>query len=197
MGCNLKTYVFFIFNCYGKVLEAFLQDFRRIDREGMHEIFNLRLHHTDNLRHIELQGYDGGGFQLMQQIPIPASNTDSRIKIETKHYRLFRIRVITKEGREFFSPEIQLQSTIDQKVSIRPNPIWHQLFIQGDLFQNEKVDYSICNSVGLILTKGHFKTGSSLMETRIETGHLPKGIYYIHLRGMVSKRQSLHSFMKI
>ena len=197
MGCNLKTYDFFIFNCYGRVLDVGLQDFRRIGREGIHEILNMRFQNTTHLRHLELEGSMGGPYQSIQQLPIPAANVDTKVKVEAKYFNSFRIRMISKEGRESFSPEIRIAAPVYNPISYWPNPVGHQIFVQTALFQNENVSYVIRNSAGLKVSDGHLQNRLLLTEARIETGHLPKGVYYILLRGLLSSKESTFTFMKM
>jgi len=197
MGCNLKTYDFFIFNCYGRVLDVKLLDFRWLRKEGNADILNLRFQNTSLLRQIELEGSTGSAFRFIKGIPIPNSNINTIVKVEAAAFNNLRIKILTEDGQYFYSPEVQVLTPISNNIYFGPNPATNQLLIQSLLFQKEDVTYQIHNGVGKIVSKGEIVARNNLTEVRIETSHLPRGTYYITLKGNISRKLFSFTFLKM
>jgi len=182
LGCNLKSYDFFIFNCYGVVLPLKLLSFNYAGVKENQQLFDCRFAGAENLKAIVLEASDGGLYQAISTLqgPFAASTNQLTIKAPLSTYSSFRLRMVDKHDAVSYSPVIKLTAQ-NAGTKFWPNPVSDRAFIQLKAATNAKVTYNIRNATGAVVAIGYFDLRAGLNTVSIAANNLQTGMYQLEV----------------
>lgn len=196
MGCNLKTYDFFIFNCYGLVLPLKLLSFDYVGKENNQLVFESRFNSGKELKALHLEGNDGGGYKTLASVAVSGDKDVYRIKVPASNAKFYRLKMIDQFGLETYSSVISVKAAIQDKYSFWPNPVQHQINFQTSSNEDEKLNFYIFNSLGKLIIKGAIQSKAGTAIHSINTETLPQGLYQLVIQGFSNTNSITHRFMK-
>ena len=174
-GCNLRSFDFYIFNCYGVVLPVQLQFFKYGGSTDGHHLFNFRISEGNSVKKIVLEGSEGGNFESIQTLNGPIPDVVQTMKASVASYTQYRIRITDRSDQVSYSPVIVVRNTVPV-TNAWPNPVKKEIFVQLPYVVEEGPGFIMLNSVGTLVSEGHgIKRGSNLIS--IPTADLRPGSY--------------------
>lgn len=182
MGCNLQSYDFFIFNCYGVVLAQKLTSFNYTGLKDGNYQFMAGMVNFDNITSIALEGGNGNLFTQVQELTRPFSIKNSTISAQApvSSFDEYRLKILDINGQISYSPVIRMSSgTI--KTQAWPNPTKSLLYIQLNATANSGATYTITNTMGSEVRKGMLSINKGINIMSIPTHDLVPGVYQIFL----------------
>ena len=182
-GCNLKSYDFFIFNCYGVVLPLKLVSFRYEGVKDNQHLFQCRITGPENLKTLVLEGSRDGFYQPVTAISTPATSKDTAfiLKAPPSPYTQFRLRMVDKSGIVSYSQVVKTGQGTTSALRHWPNPVKDNFFIQMTASRNEKMSYRIFNSNGNVVDHGSIDARSGTTTLSFSAAHLPPGLYHLQV----------------
>lgn len=188
LGCNLKRFDFFIFNCYGIVLPLKLVSFKHTGiKDGQH-VFECQVNGTDNLKTIVLESNEGGLYRPVQTLNAPFKKTDTvfTFRAPVSSTTEYRLRLVEKSGVVSYSPVVRTVLPNVSGTHQWPNPVKDKLFVQFTASRTEKLNYIIYNINGVAAAKGTVSVVPGTNTLSIDTDHLLSGIYQLQLSPITS-----------
>lgn len=179
-GCNLKTFDFFIFNCYGVVLPVKLKSFTYKAISGDNYIFDYALTDPENVQSLVLEGGDGGNFQPLKTIKGPLHFSTGEINIPVSPFSSYRLKVVDKLDNTTYSPIVRTPVKTTQN-KLWKDPASNKLIIELGKTEND-VSYTIMNAAGFSVASGKLQSGGQNRHALSIAG-LNKGIYFLKLVG--------------
>jgi hypothetical protein len=185
LGCNLKSYDFFIFNCYGIVLPLKLISFRYLGIKEDQQVFECELNEAENLKTMVLEGSNGGFYQPVSAMTGPVSSTGGRLIINAplSPYQNFRLRLTDKNSVVSYSSVLKITSQLREKNRQWPNPVKEKVSIQLNAVLEEKATCLIYNSAGAVVSQENLDLKKGVNFTSISAGHLQPGICLLTITG--------------
>ncbi len=184
LGCNLKTYDFFIFNCYGILLPLKLVSFKYDGIKDNMFVFNCQLSGIENLKTLVLEGNNGGLYTPVAAIQYPAAEYKDgsiSLKVPASSYQYFRLRLVDNRDIVSYSPIVSTGLTGTGNNVLWPNPARDKVTISFYSTEEGMTPLIINNSLGSIIKKEivQLKKGANNYTLGIEG--LPAGVYQIAL----------------
>jgi hypothetical protein len=183
-GCNLKTFPFTILDC-GQVLPVSLVSFSAKRNNGQTECHWI-LENTETLASVIVEkSMDQLNFITQEIIPFVTNNNQWEsgysFSETNQAYTYIRLRFVSKNGRQSFSPVISL--VVDQKplVLIWPNPVRNELYIQFSQGRRGPVHFLIYNTSNQLVSAGEKVTYGNNTSFSIPADRLPAGCYHLVL----------------
>lgn len=185
LGCNLKTYDFFIFNCYGIVLPLKLTSFTYEGLKGEQHSFIVRFADVDGLKELQLEGAgDDGVFHAVDGRVLPLPNGKSfQILAPPAAYRRYRLKVIEEGGRSTYSVVVTVPLPSPAQPRSWPNPVSDRLFVSVQAVQRGAVRCTVMDASGKALQKSEVMVTSGVSTVFLPVHQLGRGVYYLRLEG--------------
>lgn len=193
-SCNLKSFDFFIFNCYGIALPVALHYFRY---EGIHDarhLFRFKVDEASSLATVVLEGGNDGLFQPVTWLYGPFTNEYS-IKADLSKFSSYRLKLVNHSGVVSYSQEIKVEMP-GTEVQFWPNPVKDRIFIKLHSTTKGKLSYSILNSFGASIKKGTFEVNVGEQVVSVPATDLKDGIYYFSSSGPGLRQTVSFRFIK-
>lgn len=187
LGCNLRTFDFFIFNCYGVVLPVKLYAFTYQGQSDGHHSFECRLGGVENLGGLYLEAAgDDGIFHNVSALALPANSgtVSLQLKAPVSFQSVYRLRMIDKDGVISYSPLIRITSALPAVIRHWPNPVKDKLHVGLRAVSGGKLAYTILNGMGVAVTKGTIDVNPGPVTLTFPTAGLLAGMYYIRMEGV-------------
>jgi hypothetical protein len=193
-SCNLKTYDFFIFNCYGMVLPVKLLSFAYQGEENGNPVFRFRVDEASTLKNVVLEGNDGGNYKPVASLYGPFSKNEITITANAL-FRSYRLRLSNQADVVSYSQEmaVPLQTA---SVHYWPNPVKDKIFISIDIPAKTTVSYIILNATGGVIKKEERPVNAGKQTISIATDDLAKGFYYLKMTSVSLQQPLFISFLK-
>lgn len=195
-GCNLQSFDFQIFNCYGVLLPYKVISFKYGGAKDNKRWFRVNISGLDSLKAIELEVKEGLQFKRMDEF-IPADFQDGKemnLWTSISGHDQFRIHLIGKSNIDYYSNQIQVSESSTKEMRVWPNPAKDQIRLSLPLNTSGKVTYKLINGFGAPVQSGSYNATTS-GEITIKTTHLTRGIYLLIVDG-----ESIHrtfEFLKL
>lgn len=186
-SCNLKSFDFFIFNCYGVVLPVKLHYFEYAGIQNARHIFNFKIDEASTLSSVLLEGSNGGSFQAVASLYGPFLSNELTMAANTSSFIKYRLRLTNQAGSVSWSQEISIP-TQDSQAPSWPNPVTDKIFTRLVATERGKLPYRIFNSNGMAVETGAIEVHDGEQTVTIPADRLRKGMYYLNISG----RQLLH-----
>ena len=202
MGCNLKTFDFFIFNCYGVLLKTDLLKFNII-RFGADYKINYTLTNTEHLEKVVLEASeDGFSFEQIQTfktVPGSTGNWSPEIKVPIglKDYTVFRLRIYQLTGENYYSSKVQLKnSSVEKKEKLWPNPAQNNLQVSYFASHAGTAEYKFYNLNGRLVLNGKLNVKAGENVLNFPVNHLIPGNYQLFIGLKEDKKPVRFHFVK-
>jgi hypothetical protein len=178
-SCNLRSFDFFIFNCYGVVLPVQLQYFKYSGVERNAHVFKFRFSEIDGLKSLALETSDGN---IVAESLGPFSKNEMTMQAPLSAYRRYRLRMTSLSGKISYSPDVMLPFT---NVAGRswPNPATDKIFTELNAVSKGIIDYRIYNAVGEKMSEGRMEVPEGYQVLDFPLYKLSKGLYYLQITG--------------
>jgi hypothetical protein len=194
-SCNLKSYDFFVFNCYTLVLPVKLLYFNyEGNRNGRH-IFKFKVDDPSTLNNVVLEAGDGTSFHPTLSFDSPFRNKEIEMAMDAISFPIYRLKLTSHAGIVSYSQEVKINSQ-NPSAMFWPNPVSDKLFMKVKALSKEKLFYSIINSRGQEIVKSNIAVGEGEQTISITTSNLPKGLYYFKATGSLLFQPFSFSFLK-
>lgn len=199
MGCNLKNFDFFIFNCYGVVLPLRLHAFAYEGIRGGEQAFSAHLSEGQGGEVLHLEGAEaGGGFRTVSSLQLPEAFGEKKVQLlapvtATERYRL---RVVEKDGSYYYSPVIRVAPLPVPQARLWPNPVGERLQVPVTALRAGVLRYRVVDRSGTVRLSGEQQVpaGASVLSLPVHT--LPGGLYYLSLSGALPDGALQGTFLK-
>ena len=197
-GCNLQSFDFFIFNCYGVILSS-TSAFLHFEKETTDEYhFSSRIN-FDKIKAAYLEGGDGRTFQILTPVNIPNSSfqgTGSIIRIPKPAFSYFRLRLVDDTNKVSYSNQVKITSSSASEIKLWPNPASSVLNVRYNSTSGGKAYYRIYSQMGKELEKVEIDVKSGLNILKISTKNLRHGYYQLIIDGNTGASAINYRFMK-
>lgn len=197
-GCNLKTFDFFIFNCYGVILSS-TSAFLHFEKETTNEYhFSSRINY-DKVKEAYLEGGDGRTFQVLTTVNNPNLSyraVGSIIRIPKSQSKYFRLRLVDDTKNISYSNQVKITVSIAPEIKLWPNPASSVINVRYNSNSSGKAYYRIYNLMGKELEKAAIDVKSGLNILTITTKNLHHGLYQLMIDGNTRATTANYRFMK-
>lgn len=182
-GCNLKSYDFYIFNCYGVVLPVNLVSFKYLGIRENQQWFSCEIENRESLQSLALEGGDSTGYKAVTEITSFGSNSTGSIilKAPVSSYKQYRLRMTNKLGVISYSAIININTTTTAGKQLWPNPATDKLSVQLPSDYSGKAQYSITNSMGTTIRQGTTELIKGALISPLNISNLRQGIYFLQV----------------
>ncbi len=194
-SCNLKSYDFYIFNCYGVALPIGLLDFSYGGKEGRYNVFKCRIDDAKEFRSVVLENGDGTIFNEAGHLDAPLPN-DFVIKAEESLNENYRLRFTDLSGKITYSQTIKVDATNQTAPTFWKDEVNDQLHVRFKREMTGKVDYYICTSTGSIVKKTSTRLPNGDRTLTVDLKDLRRGFYFIGIYNESMKEQLVWRFIK-
>lgn len=181
-SCNLKTYDFYIFNCYGVVLPVKLLSFKYEGIENNQHLFRFKVDEASTLNSLALEGSSGGSFQPVINLYGPFTTNDFIIRANLSSYHIYRLRLTNQAGVVSYSQEIKIVEK-NTAGSYWPNPVKEKIFVRINASAKGQISYTILDASGIAVKEASAEVNAGDQVIGIPVTHLTNGIFYLKMMG--------------
>lgn len=198
LGCNLKTYDFFIFNCYGIVLPLKLTSFSYEGLKGGQHSFAARFTETDDLKELQLEGAgeDGVFYPVGGRVLPTGGERTFQLQAPPAAYRRYRLKVVEVSGRVSYSAAVLVPPPVGAEPRPWPNPVTDRLCLSVSTVQAGTVRCTVLDGWGREVLKSSAVVGAGAATVCLSAEGLKKGMHYLRLEGGCLERPLTVRFMK-
>lgn len=201
LGCNLRSFDFFIFNCYGVVLEADLKSFELEKFNGKYKV-NWIIDHNEFTDRVVLEGSsDGATYQQLQTVIAPTEikgtwSPTFYFPIAHPGMSGFRLKVVQKNGKSYYSQVVKLNMPANRIQRIWPNPAVNTLHLNYEANQKEYIPYRIYNLTSTLVKEGEILVNKGVNQVDINIQNLLPGTYHLLIGRKHDEKQIRAPFIK-
>jgi hypothetical protein len=198
-GCNLQSFDFFIFNCYGVVLSYKIKSFVFNGAKDGNDWFAGEIQGVGNLQAVILEGGNGSSFLQLKQLDDFTSVNETfhlNISLPASSYTVFRLKIIDKNNIVSYSREIKISRPESIRENIWPNPSRKEIFIKFNSESNGYSDYIMYNSFGTVVRRTKIRLTRGLNIVRIEISDLKPGNYHLAIEGRQQETLATFRFLR-
>jgi hypothetical protein len=186
LGCNLKSFDFFIFNCYTVLLPLKLVSYRYAGLQDGQHLFQCQLTGVNNLKTLVLEGSaDGNLYRAVTRI----NETDSlpvngllTIKAPVSGYQYYRLRLVDQKDAVSYSPIVSVTGQgILPSFRAWPSPASDKLNIELSSAISSFVTASVYNVQGALVRKERLELRTGFNSFALSVDELPTGIYQVSI----------------
>jgi hypothetical protein len=198
LGCNLQTFDFFIFNCYGIVLPLKFISFNYSRTENGYYLFDYELEGIETVKYLYLEGAIDGSFKTIQVLQPAKSQNGEKVRFQTpiSHYNNYRLRAVDNNSRVTYSTVIKVRGGIRSNELAWPSLSSSFLHFQISSGKTQQVSCSIINTSGAIVRKERVNVKAGTNTIRLGVTNLPSGVYQVKMDGKDVNSASPIRFIK-
>ena len=193
-SCNLKSFDFYVYNCYAVVLPVKLLYFKYSGIEGGGHLFRFKVDEASTLSSVVLEGGDGINFQAVSTLYGPFEKNELTIRGNVSSYSFYRLKMINQTGTVSYSQQVKLTAQ-NELAACWPNPAKDKIFVRVNTLREGKISYSIINTSGVAVKAASIDRGTSEQFT-LPVEELGSGIYYLKLSGPALQQPVSFRFIK-
>jgi len=184
-GCNLKTFNFTILPCY-PLLPVKLVYFKAIKSTSQAHSFEWLLNETENLQTVTLEKSTDGISFINEFIFNSKNNTGSKLykqdAINEQRFSFYRLRIVGKDGKTFFSPVINTKNPFSYYTnSVWPNPVTNTAMISLVSDCSEIANYKLFNASNSLVMSGRLSLKLGMNSFPLPFQELPTGLYHLFI----------------
>ena len=182
LGCNLKTFDFMIFNCYGILLPLQLRSFVYKGLENTAHVFDAGVTGIQHLKSISLEGYYGGDYKVLCTKNISAATFDNDIirLNTTQTCSYYRLSMLDDKNSIIYSRIIAIKTPqLHSSISLWPNPALTGLKVSFQSSVDEMLPFSIKNMQGAVIKRGEWSVHKGRNDINLPVNNLVPGIYQL------------------
>jgi len=192
-GCNLKTFDFFIFNCYGIALTYKPVQFVYDGPNNNNHSFSYSLGENRPVKEVQLEAETGGLFRAIQSVQVPISSAGRLVTLPVDNSSRYRLRVVEASGLINYSAPVQVGQLSGGIVY--PNPVADYVYFQMKDRLPGMISYTVYNQNGIALLQGQ-QSLTANQSLQVATKNLSPGIYFIRLTGKPLPASAFFRFIK-
>lgn len=181
-SCNLKSFDFYVFNCYTVILPVNLLYFKYDGEQNGRRIFKLKIDNAAAINNITLEARLDGEFKAVTSLFGPFNQSEVAVNTNVTSSVVYRLKLTNHAGVVSYSQEIKIPSQSNTVVSW-PNPVKGNLFIKLQAISKGKLSYTIMNANGGIVTAATIEVNMGDQTVAIPTTKLNGGLYYLKMQG--------------
>lgn len=181
-SCNLKSFDFYVFNCYTQVLPVQLIYFNYEGKQNEKHVFKFKIEDASALKNVVLEGGDGTNFQAVASLHEPFRNNSINIAVNAVSHSVYRLKLTSHSGAVSYSQTVKT-SLQNIAVNFWPNPVADKLFVKIKTLLKGKLSYTVTNFHGQEIIKSVLQVSGGEQTISIPTEHLGMGIYYFKIEG--------------
>lgn len=193
-SCNLKSFDFYVFNCYTIVLPVKLLYFNYEGEQNGMRLFKLKVEERSTVSNIVLEGKADGDFIPVASLFGPFNKNELTLKADISSYNIYRLKLTNHTGVVSYSQEIKLPVR-DNSFSW-PNPVKDKIFVRIKTSGKGKLLYTIINANGVVIKSADVAAEQGEQTLSIPLMDLSKGIYYLKMCGKPLQQEMLFRFIK-
>jgi hypothetical protein len=195
LGCNLKNFDFFIFNCYGVVLPVRLSYFTYNGIKNNQHSFTYRVQDVANLKEVVLEGEKNGIFETVQT---QNNFTDKETTIQSplSSFKVYRLRLKDKFDKISYLQAVAVQLNSSGDVHYWPNPVNDKIFVEVTSTEKTEGTYTIINSNGSKIKNARLKLNAGDEVVTIPVEDLNRGVYQLRITGSTLTNPVQFRFIK-
>lgn len=194
-SCNLKSYDFYVFNCYTIVLPVRLLYFNYEGGQNGRNIFKLKVENASTVNSIVLEGGNGGSYEPVSVLYGPFSKDEMTIASDISSYCCYRLKLTNHAGTVSYSQEMKIPLQ-NEMVSSWPNPVNDKMFVKFTALYKGRLSYTIINSSGNKVTGADVEVKDGQQIISVYTKSFNSGIYYFKMSGPPLSQPVLFRFVK-
>jgi hypothetical protein len=198
LGCNLQSFDFFIFNCYGMLLPYRVINFKQDETKDNKRWFNTTIAGLDSLKSVILEAKSGTGFKTVS-VYSPNAFTDgqsTKISAPLTDADQYRIRLISKSNVDYYSAILYITEEKIKDVRLWPNPAGATTSVSLFSTNGGRSALRVTNTLGQTLLTENIILRPGKNVVPIKTGNLPGGIYQVTMEGNSLKERISILFRK-
>ncbi len=184
MGCNLQSFDFFIFNCYGLVLPYRVLTFKQDDTRDNKRWFRTSITGLDSLRSVILEANSGYGFKPVNYFSptLFVDGQETKIWAPVSDADVYRIRLISRSNVDYYTSNIYVEKEKEREVRLWPNPARLMTTVHVVSPEGGRGLLTVTNTLGQVLLSQStvLKPGKNIVN--VNTASLLQGIYYLSIR---------------
>ncbi|MCW3074243.1 MAG: type sorting protein [Flaviaesturariibacter sp.] len=198
-GCNLKTFPFYILPCT-QVLDAQLLYFKSLPAITGFRSFEWQISQAESLHKWMLESSANGvryqtDMEELYSSDISGEAIFRRMLAVGNGAMYYRLCLVDKNGKKRYSPVI-LAKDKALPVTIGKNPVSSFVHLKIEAPFEEKMDYAVRNSTGILLKKGGILVTKGVNDISIPVTELSSGIYLITLASKTTREPVSFRFSK-
>lgn len=199
LGCNLKSFDFFIFNCYGYLLPLKLISFKQVTTKDDQYWFACQINNTENLKSLVLEASDGGMYIPVTTVTDPTLLNFAHtitIKASPSSEKYYRLRITDKNGLVTYSSVLTVKKLPVKENIVWPNPSNDIINFNFKADKDGVYQYTIYNLSNKMIKKGYLPVKKGNKEATISLSALKTGLYQILIFSPASKQPISFRFVK-
>lgn len=194
-SCNLKSFDFFVFNCYTVILPLKLLYFSYLGEQGGKRVFKLLVDNSASVNTIVLEAKKDGDFKPVATLFGPFNKNEILINAATSSDHTYRLKVTNSAAVVSYSGEIKIYEP-DYSVVSWPNPVKDKMFIKLNAMGRGTVSYTIVNADGVAVKSDDVEVMGGQQTLSIPLISLNKGTYYFKMSGSSLQHTLFLRFIK-
>lgn len=194
-SCNLKSYDFYVFNCYTVILPVKLLYFAYEGEQSGRHVFKLKVDNASAVSSIILEGKEKGSFEPVSVLYGPFNKTEITVAADAPTYQYYRLRLTNHAGVVSYSNEIKVVSDNNSFVSW-PSPVKDKIFIKINSLSKGKLSYRIINSNGITVIESNIEVNGGQQTISVPAENINNGIYYLRMEGLPLSAPVFFRFVK-
>jgi hypothetical protein len=195
LGCNLKNFDFFIFNCYGIVLPVRLLYFKYDGIKNNQHSFIYRVEDVGNLKEVVLEGGEDGIFQPVQT-QYNFTDKERTIQSALSSFKVYRLRLKDKLDKISYSQVVTVTLNSPGDVHYWPNPVNDKIFVEVTSTEKTEATYTIINSNGSKIRETRLTLYAGDQVVTIPVEDINRGVYQLRITGNTIKKPVQFRFIK-
>jgi hypothetical protein len=181
-SCNLKSYDFYVFNCYTVVLPVKLLYFNYEGNMNGKYVFKFKLGDASTVSNVVLEGGNGSSFQPILSFYGPFRNNEVEAATDVISFSSYRLKLTSQAGVVSYSQEIKMNPQNFPAI-FWPNPVSDNMSVKLKTLSKGKLLYTITNSHGQQIRQSGIEVSVGEQTISIPTKSIDPGIYYLKLTG--------------
>jgi hypothetical protein len=194
LGCNLQSFDFFIFNCYGLILPYRVISFKQDASRDNKRWFNVSISGLDSLKAVILEAKSGTEFKAVNSFSPDAfsEGKPTSISAPVTDALQYRIRLISKSNTDYYSGILNVSEEKIKDIRLWPNPAGASTSVSLFSHSAGRCTVRVTNPLGQALITKSFMLSPGNNVLPVNTASLAPGIHQLTVDGpSLNKRITL------
>lgn len=197
LGCNLKTYDFFIFNCYGILLPVKLVSFKHTGEQNGQLLFDCQLLGLENLKTLVVEGSNGDLFTPVSSFSASAlPGGVFTLNVPNGAYAYYRLRLIDNKDMVSYSSIVPVKIETTVTNLLWPNPATDKVQVSFNAEKQNNSFYTISNALGSVVKTEKLSLKKGANNCFVSLQGLPAGVYQLSIPQDNAKQPICFRFVK-
>lgn len=194
-SCNLKSFDFYVFNCYTVVLPVNLLYFNYGGEQNGKRVFKFAIEAPSSVNSIVLEAKEGNEFKPVVTLFAPFRDKEITLNTEVTANTIYRLKLLNAGGVVSYSKEIKVDAPVIS-VTSWPNPVSERLFIKMNTVDRGRLSYVIVNADGVVVKSANIEAVQGAQTVSVPASQLKKGLYYFKVTGQPLPQPIMLRFIK-